>query len=227
MVTIQEVDVPLYPAFLDVTGARCVVVGGGRVAARKAHALAVAGADVLVVAPQTGDEIEALAAASPHVRVTRKLFDERDLEGALLAVAATDDLAVNERVGRLARDRGVLVNVVDQPALSTFLVPAAVSHGRLQVAVSTGGASPAFARRLRERLEEQLSPRLAAYLDAMAEIRSMVFEQVKDSAARAAIFEALAADDVVETYVGSEPDEANRMLHERARELIARSGGAA
>jgi precorrin-2 dehydrogenase/sirohydrochlorin ferrochelatase len=212
--------------FLNVAGARCLVVGGGRVAARKARTLAAAGAEVLVVALETAAQLEALEATSPHVRVLRKPFEESDLEGALLAFAATDDPAQNEEVGRLARARGVLVNVVDQPALSTFLVPATVSRGRLQVAVSTGGASPAFAKRLRERIEEQLSSHLAAYLETMAEIRGVVLEQVDDASARARIFEVLASDEVVEAYVSSEPDLAERTLHERARELIARSGGA-
>jgi precorrin-2 dehydrogenase/sirohydrochlorin ferrochelatase len=214
---------PFYPAFLDVRGARCVVVGGGRVAARKAAALVEAGAQVAVVSPRISGEIES-AATSSGVEVRRKRFEPSDLDGALLAIAATNDPAVNDAVSREARARGILVNVVDQPALSSFLVPATVSRGRLQVAISTSGASPAFAKRLRERIERLLSPRLAAYLERMAEARALVIEQVADAERRAGIFEALASDELVGRYLEAEPKAADAMLMQRARELIARAG---
>jgi precorrin-2 dehydrogenase/sirohydrochlorin ferrochelatase len=213
-----------YPVLLDVRGARCVVVGGGSVAARKVRALVEAGAAVTVVAPDICAELQALVGAGA-VQVRRKPFEPKELEGARLAVAATDDPAVNEAVSREARAAGMPVNVVDQPALSTFIVPATVSRGRLQVAVSTGGASPAFAARLRERLEGLLSPRLAAYLDAMAETRAMVLERVADAGQRAAIFGVLASDEFVTSYLEAEPAAADAMLLERVRELIAKSGG--
>jgi precorrin-2 dehydrogenase/sirohydrochlorin ferrochelatase len=213
---------PFYPAFLDVRGARCVVVGGGRVAARKAAGLVEAGAQVAVVSPRISGRIEAAAPGS--VEVYRKRFEPSDLDGALLAIAATDDPAVNEAVSREACARGILVNVADQPALSSFLVPAAVSRGRLQVAISTGGASPAFAKRLRERIEGLLSPRLAAYLEQMAEARALVIEQVADAGRRARIFEALASDEFVGRYLEAEPEAAGAMLMQRARELIAGAG---
>ncbi len=165
-----------------------------------------------------------MAAPGGGVELRRKPFEAKDLEGALLAVAATNDPAVNNAVSREARARGILVNVVDQPALSTFIVPAMVSRGRLQVAISTGGAGPAFAKRLRERLEGLLSTRLAAYLDRMAEVRAMVLEQVSDPEHRARIFEALAADETVVRYLEAEAGDADAVLLERVRELIAQAG---
>jgi precorrin-2 dehydrogenase/sirohydrochlorin ferrochelatase len=215
-----------YPAFLDVEELRCVVVGGGNVALRKAHALAVAGAEVTVVAPQVSLEMEALAAASSRVHLVRNEFDPSDLAGAFLAIAATNDPAVNEAVVRAAREQSVLVNVADQPALSSFIVPATVSRGRLQVAISTSGTSPAFAVRLRKQIEEQLDPRLAAYVEAMAEARALVLADVADADRRAAIFEALASDDLVERYMKQEPEHAERWLMDEARRLIARAGKA-
>lgn len=215
-----------YPAFLDVGGVRCVVVGGGSVAARKVRALVEAGASVSVVSPCVCGEIEAMAAEGGGVECRRKPFEPKELEGAFLVVAATDDAAVNEAVGREARARGVLVNVVDQPTLSTFIVPATVSRGRLQVAISTGGASPAFAKRLRERLEGQLSPGLAAYLDAMADARALVLAEVADPRGRARIFEELASDEFVARCLEAEPAAAGAMVLERARELIARGEAA-
>ena len=216
---------PYYPAFLDVCGLRCVVVGGGRVATRKVRALVDAGAAVRVVSPRVCPELEALAAeAGVELRATA--FGPAEVEGAVLAFAATDDAAVNEAVAREALARGVLVNVVDQPELSTFIVPAVLSRGKLQVAISTGGASPAFARRLRERLEGILSPRLAAYMDTMAEVRALVIEQVAGQRERARIFEALASDDSFKSYLEAGQENADAMLMEKTRELIARAGAA-
>jgi precorrin-2 dehydrogenase/sirohydrochlorin ferrochelatase len=212
-----------YPAFLDVSGRRCVVVGGGRVAERKARALAGAGAGVTVVSPEICSEMESLATASPNVHVALKPFEAGDLADAFLAVAATDDAGVNEAVSRAAHGRSILVNVVDQPALSSFIVPAAVSRGRLHVAVSTAGASPAFAARLRRQLDEQLDPRLGAYVEAMAGIRAVVLEEVPDPAQRLRIFEALASGETVQRYLGHEPATADAWLMDEARRLIARA----
>lgn len=213
-----------YPAFLDVEGRRCVVVGGGNVAVRKAHALVVAGAEVTVIAPEVCLEMEALAAASPRVHLVRRRFEENDLPSAFLAIAATDDAAANEAVGRAARERSIPVNVADDPALSSFIVPATVRRGRLQVAVSTAGASPAFAARLRKRLDEQLDPRLAAYIEAMADARAVVLAEVADPARRTAIFERLASDEVVERYLTEQPEQADAWLMNEARRLIPGAG---
>jgi precorrin-2 dehydrogenase/sirohydrochlorin ferrochelatase len=213
-----------YPVFLDVEGRRCVVVGGGNVALRKAHALAVAGAEVIVVAPEVSAEMEALSAASQRVRLVRNEFDPDDLADAFLAIAATNDPAVNGAVARAARERAVPVNVVDQPAQSSFIVPATVSRGRLQVAVSTAGASPAFAVRLRKRLDEQLGPGLGAYVEAMAQARALVLAEVSDPGRRTGILERLASDQVVERYLKEEPEQADAWLMDEARRLIGRAG---
>jgi len=194
------------------------------VAVRKVRALIKAGALVTIASPRLCAEIDALAASEKRITLHRTAFDPGQLEGARLVVAATDDSAVNEAVSREARARGILVNVVDQPALSTFIVPAQLSRGLLQVVISTGGASPAFARRLRERLEGLLSPRLAAYLATMAKARALVIEQVSDPERRMRIFEELAGDDCVASYIEAEPTLADAMLMERVNRLIAQAG---
>ncbi|MBN1918442.1 MAG: bifunctional precorrin-2 dehydrogenase/sirohydrochlorin ferrochelatase [Verrucomicrobia bacterium] len=215
-----------YPAFLDVEGLRCVVVGGGNVALRKAHALTVAGAEVSVVAPEVSREMEALVAASPRVRLVRHEFDPNDLAGAYLAIAATNDATVNETVARVARELGMLVNVVDQPALSGFIVPATVSRGRLQVAISTSGASPAFAARLRKRLDDQLDADLAATLEGLAEARALVLAEVADPVRRAAILKRLASDEVVDSCLDAKAQRADTWLMDEARRLIEGAGEA-
>ena len=159
-----------YPLTLRIAGRRCVVVGGGAVAARKVRGLIVSGADVLVVAPEIGPELAALA-EHDTIRVGRRAFEPSDLDGALLAFAATNDRAVNEAVVRAAQARGMIVNVADDPAACDFTVPAVVRRGDVTRAVSTGGRSPAFARFLREQLEAWLTDARCALLDLAAELR--------------------------------------------------------
>ena len=143
------------PIFLDVTGRRCVVVGGGEVAARKVESLLAAGAQVVIVSPS-------LSAASLAAVVDRGLathiaraYRRGDIGGCVLAYAATDDPATHRALAEEARTLGIPLNVVDQPELCSFIAPAVVKRGALQIAISTGGASPAFAARLRRELEKQ------------------------------------------------------------------------
>jgi precorrin-2 dehydrogenase/sirohydrochlorin ferrochelatase len=159
-----------YPLILRIAGQRCVVVGGGSVAARKVRGLIVSGADVLAVAPEIGPELAALAEHGT-IRVGRRAFEPSDLDGALLAFAATNDRAVNEAVVRAAQDRDTIVNVADDPAACDFTVPAVVRRGDVMLAISTGGRSPAFARFLREQLEAWLTDARCALLDLAAELR--------------------------------------------------------
>ncbi|HEX2062114.1 MAG TPA: bifunctional precorrin-2 dehydrogenase/sirohydrochlorin ferrochelatase, partial [Thermoanaerobaculia bacterium] len=127
-----------YPLFLDVAGRDVVIVGGGAVSARKAETLLRYGARVTIVAPEIAPEVEPLP-----VRVVRKTYDADDLARATIVFAATDDAAVNERVAADCRARGILVNVAGAPTLGDFIVPAVVESGPIQIAISTGGSSPA------------------------------------------------------------------------------------
>jgi uroporphyrin-III C-methyltransferase/precorrin-2 dehydrogenase/sirohydrochlorin ferrochelatase len=142
----------LLPIFLDVRDRPCLVVGGGEVAARKVALLREAGARVRVVAPSLAADLAQLGAAG-GVEVHPRRFEEADLEGAHLAIAATDDPEVNARVSRLASARRIPVNVVDQPELCTFVVPSIIDRSPVVAAVSTGGAAPVLARLIRARLE--------------------------------------------------------------------------
>jgi len=149
--------VPVYPVNLVVSGRRCVVVGGGSVAARKAEALAAAGAELVVVAPRVSTAIRSL----PAVTVVEREYEGGDLEGAWLAVAATDDPEVNRRVHAEGEAARVWVNAVDDPPACSFTLPAVVRQGPVVVAVSTSGHSPALAAWIREKVAEQLGPEVA------------------------------------------------------------------
>ena len=136
-----------YLACLDLTGRRCLVVGGGRVGLEKAKGLTECGAVVTVVAPRVEPELEGLP-----VHVRRKRYETADLDGHFLAVAATPLRSVNHRIFRDAEERSMLVNVVDTPDLCSFILPAVYRRDPIALAVSTGGASPALAKRLRDEL---------------------------------------------------------------------------
>ena len=136
-----------YIACLDLDGRRCLVVGGGKVGLEKAKGLLDCGAIVTVVAPQIEPELERLP-----VRWRRKRYETADLDGNVLVVAATPVRSVNRRVFRDAEARSMLANVVDTPDLCSFILPAVYRRDPIALAVSTGGASPALAKRLRDEL---------------------------------------------------------------------------
>jgi precorrin-2 dehydrogenase len=155
-----------YPIMLDVRGRPAVVVGGDAVAAEKAAALATRGAHVTAVAPAFGAGLRALA-ARPDLRVAlrEKVYEAADLDGAFVVVAATThDPALSEAIWAETRRRGQLVNIVDVPARCAFIVPSILRRGQLTIAVSTEGASPSIAKRIRQRLEALFPPAFGPYL---------------------------------------------------------------
>ncbi len=165
-----EIDVGYYPIFLDLKDRPCLVVGGGEVAERKVKSLLECEAKVKVVAPQATKGLKILA-AEHNVTLHIRQYQDDDLEGIFLAVAATDDVRVNEAVSAEAKRRRVLVNVVDDPARCDFIVPSVVRSGEVSLAISTGGLSPALARRLRQQLEAFLGPEYGELAQVLSEVR--------------------------------------------------------
>ena len=159
-----------YPIFLELKGRPCLVVGGGSVAARKVEGLLAAGARVTVVSPSLDPDLAKLVSERRIVHVDRP-YQHIDFKGYAVVIAATDDAAMNERVAADARQSGVLVNVVDKPALCDFIVPSVVRRGDVVLAVSTGGLSPALARWLREEMESYLSEDFERLAQLLAEVR--------------------------------------------------------
>lgn len=147
-----------------------VVVGGGHVAARKVEGLLAADAQVKVISLVLIPELQKLV-ASGAISFTQRAYQEGDLEGVFLAIAATDDPSVNYAVWAEATRRGCLINVVDDPEHSTFILPAILQRGEMSVAISTGGGSPALARRLRERLGDIIGTEYGILTDLLAELR--------------------------------------------------------
>ena len=159
-----------YPIFLNVSGKRCVVVGGGQVALRKVGALLAQGANVEVISPDICPELKKLAETG-EIGVQRKLYQPGDLKGASIVIAATDEHGVNLEVVKEASSTGVLINVVDDPRNSDFIVPSFLRRGDITVAVSTAGRSPALARKIRARLEKDLEEEYAALAVLVDEVR--------------------------------------------------------
>ena len=144
---------PLYIACLRLSGRRCVVVGGGNVGLEKVEGLLACDAQVTLIAPEARPELVQLALEG-SIRWERREYSSEDLEGALIAIAATGDTDVNIRVFEDAERRSMLVNVVDVPPLCNFILPAIVRTGPLAVAISTAGASPALAKRMKREIAD-------------------------------------------------------------------------
>ena len=145
---------PFYIACLKLTGRRCLVVGGGEIGLEKVDGLLACGGDVVLVAPEAEPALEAYAAEG-SIRWERRAYEPADLEGTFMVIAATNDSEVNIGVYEDAERRAMLVNVVDVPPLCNFILPAIVRTGPLAIAISTAGASPALAKRMKREIAEQ------------------------------------------------------------------------
>ncbi len=165
-----------YPIFLNIRGKRCVVVGGGAVALRKVKALLEHEASVEVISPELCPELSQLA-KSRAIQVLQKNYNGGDLQGVFIAIAATDDGEINNKVAEEARAKGVLVNVVDDSEHSDFIVPSQLRRGDITIAVSTAGKSPALARKIRTRLEKDFGAEYASLALLIDEVRSELKRQ--------------------------------------------------
>lgn len=183
-----------YPAFLDIAKFPSVVIGGGAVASRKVEMLLQFGADVTVIAPACVAELRNLAGMGA-IRLIEKAYEDGDLDGFRLAVVATDCREVNQRAFDAAEARGMLVNVVDKPALCNFIVPSMIQRGNLLIAISTGGKSPALAKWLRIRLEQEIGPEYERHLDFLGELRETYVTRIGVEAVRSEGFMAVIESD--------------------------------
>jgi len=185
-----------FAAFLDLRGRRCLVVGGGEIGERKARALLACGAQVTVVSPTATRGLAALALEGRIVE-RRRSFRRADLRGCALVVAATGDPAVDDAVAAPARRARVLVNVVDRPESCDFILPSVLRRGELQIAVSTGGRSPALAREIRRRLEPLFGPEYAELVARTGQARRAARAAARTPAARLAAGRRVAAPALV------------------------------
>jgi uroporphyrin-III C-methyltransferase/precorrin-2 dehydrogenase/sirohydrochlorin ferrochelatase len=209
--------VDYFPLFMHVSGAECLVVGGGEVAARKAAMLLRAGAVVHVVSPSLSSAMHELVLHGQPVRHSARGYEPSDLECARLVIAATDDRTLNAQVSSEARAQRIPVNVVDDPELCTFIMPAIVDRSPLVIAVSSEGASPVLARLARGKIEAALPAHLGPLATLCSTLRSDVRAQLPDVQTRRRFWETALEGPVAELAFAGRLEEAEREL----RSLLA------
>jgi precorrin-2 dehydrogenase / sirohydrochlorin ferrochelatase len=170
----QQREVVLFPIFLKLAAQHCLVVGAGKIAQSKIESLLLTDAKIHVVAPCGTQNIQRWA-REEKISWDVRPFEATDLEQVSLVIAATDSEAVNHLVFGEARARGILCNAVDDPENCDFYCPAIVRRGQLQIAISTGGNSPALAQRLRRELEEQFGAEYEGWVRWLGEARAALF----------------------------------------------------
>jgi precorrin-2 dehydrogenase/sirohydrochlorin ferrochelatase len=186
---------PLFPIFLKLTGRPCIVIGGGNLAESKIDSLRAAEARVTVIAPAASARIVELS-NSGEVTLHRREYAAGDLAGQFLAVAATNDSAVNRAVFAEAQAAGVLVNAVDDPPFCDFYFPSVVRRGELQIAISTAGASPALAQRLRKEIDARLQLDTGEWLAELGNLRREILQREPANDSRRELLHQLAAREV-------------------------------
>jgi precorrin-2 dehydrogenase/sirohydrochlorin ferrochelatase len=190
----------LFPAFLKLAGRHCLVVGAGRIAEDKIQGLLRSEAEVRVVAPAAIPRIRAWARAG-KIRWDARAFRAADLQDMFLVVAATSSPALQAQIYNQARRRGVLCNVVDDPEHCDFYYGSVVRRGSLQIAISTGGHSPALAQRLRKRLEKEFGAEYQEWLEALGEIRKVLFAKAISPKRRKALLHSLASESSFQSFL--------------------------
>ena len=179
-----------YPIYLDISNKRCTVVGGGDVAERKVERLLHCGARVTVVGKSLSPALEVLKAGRRIEHIAAD-YRRKHVEGSFLVIGATDSPEVNERVCQDARKEGILVNIVDDSDRCDFILPSLMERGDLSIAVSTGGRSPALARKMRTELEQIYGPEYGVLLRIMGVLRERVLNRGEAPEVNRGIFEAV------------------------------------
>jgi len=203
--------VKLLPIALNVQDKRCLVVGGGTVAARKAQSLVECGARVVVIAPAVG---ATFSTTEPRIIHVPRPYAAGDGAGFALIFACTDDKEVNAAVAREAAERGVLCNVADDAAASDFHAAAAVRRGDICIGITTSGGSPALARHLKARVEESVGAEFEQLLDVMSARRAAVKRDGGQQDNRAAAWNAVLESDVLELLKAGERERAEALVDE-------------
>ena len=202
---------PLFPLFIRLDGRICLVVGGGKVAGRKVDGLLEAGAAVTVVSPEATTHIQRLASQG-RIALLQKAFSPDDLNGSFLVIAATGDAAVNGHVAAACRAQAILINVVDEPGLCDFFLPAVLRRGALSIAIATEGKSPLLASKLRTELEQIITEPYGEFLELLGQQRELIKKTVPDRARREAIFRSLVESDIFDLIVAGKQDEAQERI---------------
>lgn len=215
----------LYPIQLNLHRKPVVIIGAGKVGLRKARRLLEAGARVLVVSRKAHPELVELErapqAAGGWLHVEERNYRPDDLKGSFLVFACTDDKMLNQEIVQAAREQGILAQSATDPQSNDFHVPSEIRRGEFSLGISTGGASPALAKRIRERLEEMFPETFGDYVELLSRIRLKQLEQDKLSEENAGKFRALVAGELEEAVVTGEWKRADRILQDALGEAFS------
>lgn len=189
-------DTPLYyPAFLNIKGKECIVIGGGRVAERKVLSLLRYGAKVKVISPSLTDRLKREKEGGRIVHINRR-YERGDLAGAFIVIAATSDPSTNKEI---ALDASFLVNAVNIPEMANFIVPSVVRSGFLSIAISTSGVSPTMAKAIKKELKIFYNNEFSKYLAFLKRVRKEIINKIEDKRLRNKILQILVSDDILKT----------------------------
>jgi precorrin-2 dehydrogenase/sirohydrochlorin ferrochelatase len=202
-----------YPVHLDMTNKRCVVVGGGDIAERKVERLLECGAQVTVVSKSLTPVLKARKKTGQMDHIDRD-YEDQTLDGAFMVIGATDRNDVNERISKDAMARGLLVNIVDDPDRCNFILPSLVQQGDLSIAISTGGKSPALAKKLRKELEKQYGPEYQTLLVIMGILRKRILAGDQRAADNKAVFEDLVHSDILQAIREKDRGRVNTIIRD-------------
>ncbi|MBM3262931.1 MAG: bifunctional precorrin-2 dehydrogenase/sirohydrochlorin ferrochelatase [candidate division Zixibacteria bacterium] len=203
---------PYYPIFLDISGLPCLVVGGGETARQKTDPLLECGGQVTLVSPTLIPPLRRYA-DDGRIGWQERGYRSGDTDGFRLVICATDDTAVNRQVFEEAEGHGIPVNVVDVPSQCRFITPSVLRRGALCIAVSTGGKSPAMAKKIRRQLETQFGPEYAALLELLGDARARMKERFADDAQeRLKRYEKLTDSDLLDLIRANKMDEARNRV---------------
>lgn len=172
-----------FPLFVDMKGRKCVVVGGGRIAARKIETLILFNAEIAVISPEITDKLLELKKTGSLTHL-EKVYSEGDLEGAFLVIAATTDREVNERIAEEAAVKNIFVNVADNPERCTFIFPSVVKKSELVIGITTSGSYPAMSRSIREKIERLLADLDEDVMKLLRECRQRASAEIRNEDAR-------------------------------------------
>jgi uroporphyrin-III C-methyltransferase/precorrin-2 dehydrogenase/sirohydrochlorin ferrochelatase len=200
-----------FPIFLDLKNRSCLVVGGGAIAERKTALLLRSGAEVTLVSPDLCHNLTTWRDLGRFTHLGRT-FQDKDVSGHYLAIAATDDPAVNRRIAEIAEQQRIPVNVVDQPALCSFIVPSIIDRSPVVAAISTGGASPVLARLIRSRLESLIPAGYGRLATLCNHFRQRVKERFKDPSERRLFWDRILQGGVAERVFSGHQDEARQLM---------------
>ena len=198
-----------YPIFLDIRDKKCVIVGGGEVAVRKAERLLDCGAKVLVISPKLTPELAALKEKNIICHIATQYSDDL-LHGAALVIGATDDEKTNAQISLDARKKGISVNIVDDPQKCDFILPSLVQRGDLAITIGTGGKSPALARHLREELEARYGKEYEIFLNILGNLR---VKMVKNEGIGKDWFESLLAAGILDFIREKDREKVKNTVH--------------